>query len=188
MFERIGGPQPVHNLAFAPAPTGAQLPSRAVAGAAGAATADPGRGSSGRDASASHAGLAGQSGDAWRMAAFLSSLADPDAPTGPQPTFERTYLEAVAERRRQQTRTSRDDAAPAPADPARGPRGPQPGHAPGATPQSAPPAKVAEPVSLATATRDGGPEAAHASRIGSSTTQPAPAAAMPGPATLNLLR
>jgi hypothetical protein len=149
MFERISGPMPAQITILAAPPTGTQLPSRAVAAASGNTSPDAGRGSPGRDSTATGTGLTGTPGDTFRMAAFLSSLADPDAPTGPQPTFERTYLEAVAERRRSEARAGRDDTAPAPTEPARGPRTPLPGQAPGETPQTAAPAPLPEPVSRA---------------------------------------
>lgn len=135
MFEKIGGPMPAQTILFAAPPTGTQQPSRAVTAASGNTSPDTGLGWTGRDRPPAGTGLTGAPGDTFRMAAFLSSLANPDAPTGPQPTFERTYLEAVAERRRSEARAGRDDAAPAPAEPARGPRAPRPGQAPGETPQ-----------------------------------------------------
>jgi hypothetical protein len=149
MFDRISGSMPAQIIAFVAPPTGTQLPSRAVAAALGNTSPDGGRGSSGRDSPAAGTGLTGAPGDTFRMAAFLSSLANPDAPTGPQPTFERTYMEAVAERRRTEARAGRDDTAPAPAEPARSPRTPLPGQAPRETPQTSPPAPLPEPVARA---------------------------------------
>ncbi len=143
MFEKIGGPMPATALAFAALPS-ALAPMRAVAGTAGSAGSDAGPGSAGRD-DAAGSGLAGTPGETFRMAAFLSSLADPDAPTGPPPTFERTYMEAAADRRRLAVRTGRDDASPAPALPSNDPTAPRPGPAPAAVPQNAPARPTPEP-------------------------------------------
>ena len=145
MLEKIGGPMPAQIMAFAAPPNGAQLPARAVTATSGNASPDAGRGSSGSDSPPAGTGLTGAPGDTFRMAAFLSSLADPDAPTGPPPTFERTYMEAAAERRRLAARTGRDDAAPAPALPSGDPTAPRPGPAPAAVPQNAPARPMPEP-------------------------------------------
>ena len=190
MFEKIAGPMPAQAMVFAAPPTGAQLPSRAVTAASGNTSPDAGRGSSGRDSPPAGTGLTGAPDDAFRMAAFLSSLTNPGAPIGPQPTFERTYLEAAAERRRTGARAGRDDAAPAPAEPARGPRAPRPGQAPGATPQTGPAVPLPEPVSQADALLappPGGPTNPSAPGDGSAPKAPPGTAAAVLPA-LNILR